>query len=683
MADIYCPTGEAPQCEWAADAGEFVHAGGTAAGKTIQGVRAVRWRAPADAQAGAKATLRLKVTTPCRVLMAEESLTVRIEDPKGAYARVQWVPIRLRPAGGGRPTAVFAEASLLAAGPLGSFFLVDAPGKRLAHWGQLGPRFAPLGSGPVAGLTAHGEVAFIAQGGQVLAWQPGAEQPQPLAKLPALKRMAGLHANAAGDLYAVDAGESLSLHVLPPKVGSWQQALLEPKGDAAWLAHCALDWHSNDIFAYDSRDRVVRQWRALQDIAYHRVPVAMPAGSAVDRFGPPIAILPRWDADHDVELPVQLVFKSGAVTDRWNYEARPPRWEPLVRRPPRELAAARFTAHSAAAMPDGDLLLGGQATVADETVPLLAQLSPTGELRQTLPLPELPPRCIAAAPDGRRYVLLAHRTQRLVALSPEGWVARDLGVIEAIKPIVRVRADRSSPDHIYLVGSKGSRESAFRLNALNPSAYLELSAQGFPGSQIPDHEAVDVAASPHFVAVLDRGGKILVFANEKPLRLITVVETALRRPAAIALVAASHDADGARQPFLCVLPSGRDATSIYIWQLRTAGGGKPTVTAVGTVPDPANAAARLASPVTLDSAFPDRPGTLFVLDRGGAQVRSFDLPAIVEKLNQRLDPGIPTSPVLDKLPAGEGGVDMAIGPGQLIHIADTAGEAIHSFARCR
>lgn len=682
IADVFTPTGEAPRCEWTADAGEFVHAGGASAGQSLQGPRAVRWRAPAEPGAAAKASIRIRVTAPCRVLTAERAIAVNVQEPKGPYSEAQWIPIRAQATGGGRAGPVLAEPAFLAAGASGELLVVDVAAKRLMRWGSQGPRFVPLGNAPATALAAWGDVAFIVQGDQVLASSPGAAQPQAAGKLPPAKRLVGLRAGDLGDLYALDTGEAPVLHVLPHGAASWQQALLGPKGDAPWLALFALDPLSNDVFVYDSRDRVVRQWRALQGVAYQPVPVAMPVGSAVDRFGPPVGLVMRPDADHAEELPVQLIFKSGAVTDKWNFEPRPPRWEPLVRRPPRELADVRFAVQSAAPLPDGDLLLGGQATTGDGTVPLIVQLSPAGGFRRMLPLPEQPPRFIAAAPNGRRYVLLAQRTQRLVALDPDGWIARDLGVIEAIRSIARVRADRSSPDHVYVIGNKAGRESAFRLNVLNPSAYLELSALGFPGSQIPDHEAVDIAASPHFVAILDRAGKVLLFANEKPPRFITMMDTGLRRPAAIALAAEAHDAEGGRQPFLCVLPSGKDASGVHLWQLRTAGGGKPTAARLGVVPDPQQApGARLSSPVTLDSAFPDRPGTLYVLDRGGAQVRAFDLPAIAEKLSQHAAPEIPAPPVLDKLPVADGAADMAVGPGQLIHIADTAGEAVRSYGR--
>ena len=692
-ADIFCPTGSAPQCEWTCDAGEFVHAGGASAGKALKGPRAVRWRAPADPQGPPRTTIRLKATIPCRALSSEEALAINIEEPAGAYARLQTVPTRVRGAAGSRPGPLFAEASLLAAGPLDSVFVVDGPGRRLVHWAAAGPRFVPLGAAPVAALAAHGDTALCLQAGQLLTVPPDAAQPLPLAKAPAMKRPVGLWANELGDLYALDAGGPPTLHVLEKKAAgplsppsyapAWLQATLEPKGDAAWLAHATLDPHSNDAFAFDSRDRLVRQWRALEGIGYHPLPVAMPAGSALDRFGPPIALLPRLDADHAVELPVQLVFKSGAVTDKWTFEPRPPRWQPLVRRPPREFTPIRFAAASAAPLPDGGLILGGQATVANETGPFLAQLSPSGELRRSLPLPELPPHLITATPDGRRYVLHAYRAQqRIVALGPDGWVARDLGLVEAIRPIVRLRPDRSSSDHLYVVGTRSGRESAIRLNILNPSAFLELSAQGFPGSGIPDHEAVDVATSPLFTAVLDRGGKVLLFANEKPLRYIGSIETGLRRPAALTLAAASHDAEGARQPFVCVLPSGREAACLHIWQVRTAGGGKPAPVKIGQAPQADRASpAALSSPVTLDSAFPDRPGAVYVLDRGGAQVRVFDIPAIAAKLAEQQAPSLPAAPILDKLPLADGSGDMAVGPGQLIHIADPAGEAVHAFAR--
>jgi len=688
IPDIFCPTGEAPKGEWSTDAGEFVAAGGASLGRSLQGAGPVRWRAPvagtgaapdAAPPAAAKATIRLKVSAPCRPLATEEAVTVRIEEPTGAYRRVQLVPIRIQPPGARRLGPVFAEASLLAAGPLGGVFILDAPGHRLVHWGHGGPSVVELGDAPVTALEALADGVCFAQGDALMAWSPVSDKPQQVAKLPPLKRLVGLRTGAAGDLYALDSGEAPAVHVLQTgQAGPWQRAPLGLTGDSPWLARFALDPLSNDAFVFDARDRVVRQWRAWRGTDYAPVEVAIPVGAATDRYGAPIELLPRPDGDHTTDLPLRLVFKSGALTERWNYEA--PRaagasatWEPVVGKAPRELGDMRFTAARAAALPDGDLALAGQATVGDAAGPAVAQVSPKGEFRRMLPLPEMPPRFIAAAPDGQRYALLVGRTQRLVVLDPDGWVARDLGAIEAIRPITRVRADRAAPELVYVVGEKGKRVSAFRLNVANPSAHLELSAAGLPGVRIPDHEALDIATSPEFLAVLDRRGKVLLFANEKPPRFITLLDSELSRPAAIALVASTHDAAGGRQPYLCVLPSGREAAAgVHVWQVRTAGGGKPTVTKVGVAP------AALSAPVTLDSAFPDRPWMLYVLDRGGTQVRALDLPALLEK---GATPS--AAPAIDKVPVADGAADMAVGPGQIVHIADTEGEAIHSYARTR
>jgi len=684
VADILSPTGEAPQCEWTADAGEFVLAGGASAGKSFKGRGPVRWRAPAAADPVPQATVRLKVSTPCRALAAEASLPIKVEEPKGPFARVQWVPARARTPGSRRLGHVFSEASMLTAGPLGSFFLLDAPGRCLVSWGHGGPRFVGLDSAPVAALGTWGDAACLAQGGQLLVCPPEADKPKPAAKLPNAASLVGLCTGAAGDLYAFDNGAPPSIHVLAgPQEQAWQRVPLGPKAAAPWLTLFTLDARTNDAFIFDSRDRVIRQWRPRQAGAYQPMAIAIPVGAAIDRCGPPIAIVPRPGADPAADLPVQLVFKAGTVTEKWTYERRPARWEPTVSKSSRELFDLRFTGQRAARLSDGDLLLGGTAKAEHAAGPLLVQLSPAGEFRRRLPLPELPPRYLAAAPDGRRYVFFAGRSQRLLALGPDGWVVRDLGAVEPLQPLSRLRADRSSSERVYVIGHKARRTSAFRLNSANPTAYLELSYAGLPGDNIPDHEAVDVATSSAFVAVLTRDGKVLLFAMQKTPRYLVAVDTGLRRPAAVALCSGSHDAAGAKQPFLCVLPSGSAATGVHVWQVHTAGGGKPSVTKLGVFPGPKQGTAQLSSPVTIDSAFPDRAGMLYILDRGGAQVRALDLPAIAQRAANGAAPDIPAAPAIDKLPLEGGAGDMAVGPGQVVHIADTEGEALHSYARTR
>jgi hypothetical protein len=188
------------------------------------------------------------------------------------------------------------------------------------------------------------------------------------------------------------------------------------------------------------------------------------------------------------------------------------------------------------------------------------------------------------------------------------------------------------------------------------------------------------------MVVLDRGGKVLVFANGKPIKYAGTFETELRKPQAIALFSDFDKRPGPGgdpQSYVCVLPSGKRAAAIHIWRFRLAADGKPVVVKVGVYPDPERTAetSRLSYPATMDSGWPDRPELLYVLDREGSQVHLYDLRAIVVKLAARAPADAPGPPVLAKIGIEDGAADMAIGPGQTMHLVDTERAAIHTYAR--
>jgi hypothetical protein len=266
-------------------------------------------------------------------------------------------------------------------------------------------------------------------------------------------------------------------------------------------------------------------------------------------------------------------------------------------------------------------------------------------------------------------------------------MVEDLPAIKSITSVVHVRPDRSSSDHVLVVGMSRGQEAVTRLCASDPAISLDLTSAGIPGAKrIPDHRAVDVASSPEHLLILDREGKVLVFANQRPPQYLGDFDTGLRRPAAIAVfskVARRAEPDSKRRTYVCVLPSGRPGACVHLWELKTEGGGEPVGAKIGTFPDPERfaPATQLSSPVTMDTGFPDAQGTLFVLDRGGAQVRAFDIPEIAFKLGQGLVPEISATPLIDNLPSKGEGIDMAVGPGQVVHIVDEKTEAIHTYAR--
>lgn len=695
-ADILCPTRAPHQIEWTTDAGEFLYAGGTSAGNAYTGSPAARWRAPTEAgPSGSReltATIHLKVAIMPEGKAAERTLAIRVVQPKGPYTEVRTLASQARASKDGQHGPVLSDASLVAAGPLGSVYVFDSPGRRLLHWNQGIPSYVPLGSSQVAALASAAGAAYLVHDGSVARCEPGAGAPAKLAALPAVKRLVGIAFNAAGDVCVLDSGAPPRLHTLAGAGGgSWREAPLGPAIDSPWLTAFCVDPQSSDLYIYDSRDRMIRQWRALHGTAYGLLGVPITAGNLPGQLGAPVAVLPRLGCDRRFDLPIQVVFANGAVTEKWSLKGDPPKWSPIVSATPPELSRTRFVARNAARAADGDVLLCGQATVHGDTAPRVVQLSPTGKFRRMLPLPPLPPTFVAVAPNGLRYLLLRSSRRRkapehLIVVGPDSWVVRDVGPVESCQSIVSVRADRSSPTHVLLVGQKQRRVSAFRLDVADPSRRLELSSAGLPGRTIPKHDAVDVASSPKHIAVLDRDGKVLLFANKKPITYLCQFDSGLRRPRAIAVLSAlapKQAPSAERQSYVCVLPSGKQATSVHLWRLRRTGGDSPEPEKLGAFPDPKRVAAEalLSSPVAMDSAFPDHQGMLYVLDGGGTRLRAFDVAEIGRQMSQRLPPQIASEPLIANLPFKGEGLDLAVGPGGVLHIVDPQGETVHTYAR--
>ena len=679
-AEVVSLDGGAAPCAWSCDAGAFLHPGGLPSGREFAGPSAVQWQAPPEP--AEQVTVRLRVAAGPRGKAAEQTLSVRVVAPAGPYAEARQLRTRLPLDARGKLGPLFAEVSRVAAGPPGAFYLVDGPGKRLLHWAGGDPRYLAL-DGQAAALAACGGTACLVRGSAVLRLDGG--KLTEVAALPDVKRLVGVHSNGVGDLFVLDSGAPPSLHVLAAGTKSWQAAPLEPRVDSPWLHSFAVDPHSNDVFMVDTRDRMVRHWRALEGSRYRLVAVPIAIGKAIDKLGPPVAILPRTDCDPLRDLPIQLVFGNGAVTDKWTAEGEPARWEPVAAPLPRALLDLRLAVTQAARLPDGDLLVGGTSAAPDAKGPALVQLSPRGEFRRMLPLPEAPPRLVAVAPDGRRYVVLARPSrrgvERLIVLDQDGWMAQDFGPLDGYRTVVGLRPDRGSSGHVLLIADRQRRVSVFRIDAAQPALTLELSAAGIPGGRIPDHEARDAASSPDRIVVLDRKGKVLVFTNTKPIRFAGDFDSGVKEPKAVALLAGVGQDQA--QSYVCVLDGGGRAPAIHVWELRLADAGKLLHDRIGTFPDPERSeqAARLSSPVTLDSAFPDSRGTLFALDAAGSVLRAFDAAAIAGRLQRKLPPELPTAPAIPKLSLKGEGLDLSIGPGQAVHIAEEEGEAIHTYTR--
>jgi len=136
---------------------------------------------------------------------------------------------------------------------------------------------------------------------------------------------------------------------------------------------------------------------------------------------------------------------------------------------------------------------------------------------------------------------------------------------------------------------------------------------------------------------------------------------------------------------VCVLPSGKRAKSVHLWRLRRTGPKAVAADALGPFPDSkrADAKALLSSPVAMESGFPDHNEWLYVLDDGGTRLRAFDVGEVAHKMRQRLPLGLAAKPLLVRLPFEDGNIDLAIGPGGVVQIADTESHAVHTYARKR
>ncbi|NQT52824.1 hypothetical protein HQ576_12270, partial [bacterium] len=341
------------------------------------------------------------------------------------------------------------------------------------------------------------------------------------------------------------------------------------------------------------------------------------------------------------------------------------------------------------ALGDGDLLVAGSRKTADGNADLVVQLSPEGALRRRLPRPSEPVQHVAAAIDGTRTLLLGPRATEaihLIGVGPDGWLLRDAGTLKSMQKVLACRADRASAEHVLVVAELRRRQSAFRVKLGTSLLPMELSSAGLPGRSIPSHDAVDVASSATHLAVLAEDGKVLLFSTGSFPRYVGAFETSLRSPKAIAVLSdvVRRSVAGSRaRSYACVL-SGGASPAIHLWEVRAPAGGPVVATPLGSFPDAKRhpEAAQLSSPLAMESAFPDRPEMLFVLDGGGTRVRAYDVAEIAAKLSQQGLPDLPAEPVLKALPPTGSGAGFAVAPGRALHIADRQTGTLRTYTRC-
>ena len=707
-----CLTGQRVEHHWSADAGQFLLAGGTRAGAEFRGPAVVRWRAPVASATvdpvGSRATIRVRATAGGAGQGQTAQLDVAIVRG-GPYRRVSWAPTMARVAKDSPLGPALASVAFLAAGAPGAFYCVDSAQSCLVWWGRDGPRYAPCGDRPVDGLNTFGGAVYCVQGGNVSHWRPGGGAPAFSFRLKGLGRLVDLEFGRAGDAFALDRGRAPCLWVLEGSADKVKRQLdpvrvdLEPAIEPAAMGPFCVDPASGDLFVLDTAEGRIRWWRSRQARAYRPVEAAVAAGGEGDAARQPVALVARANCDRARDLPLRVVFGSGAVSRRWTPPASPRQrgdrgggagsWAPVVAGPAPELAGMAFKAHAARGLPEGDLLLAGKGTVAGAERALLAQVSPDGELRRMLPLPQMPPGSVAVAPDGSRYLLLHSRHRRLFVtrhayhvarLGPDGWMTRDLGPLEDYWPIVRLRPDRASSRRFLLVSRHTSMGSVVRFDVGDRAKSVDLTALPDLRRDVPSYRkfvVVDADSTPEHVVVLGRlkgQGTVLLLANSDRPHYLTYFHLATSRPLAIAAVAGVRRSAAAPEPYcyVCVL-SSRGGRGIEVCEFNPRGFGRPTVRRIGVVA----AAARPVEPVAIVSGFPDRPGTVYVLDRGRDDVRGFDIAEAARRIKAGRPAELDATPVLADLGIKRHTVDLAIGPGQVVHLVDETDWAITTYAR--
>lgn len=709
-ADVLSPSGAKVRYRWATDVGQFRFAGGGSAGRQLDGPCLVRWApgvSPAkDGATEMEATVRLAVAVERagqidEKCAAETTLTIRVQPPQAPFVRVGRIPsllARTRKKGLG---ALFGSCRMLAPGGSGTFCLVDEVEGRIVRWGQGGPETLPYPlETPVQGLNAFQGTPWLVQ---------GAALRQPLidngtfddrAVSLAFQRLVDLQFNRVGDLIALDSSKP-DLVIVPRDEGAPETIPLTPRIDSPWLTAFCVDPLSDDVYVLDTQRRdsiMIRQWRRTSRSAKHYRNVEAPIsvmGDAGD-LGPPVALLARPNCDRSRDLPVQVVYASGAVSGTWQRDQGREAWKPNVVRAGEGLSTDAkikgFRAQAARRLPDSDILLGGQATWGNEPMLVVAQLSARGEFRRMLPASRMPPRSMAVAPDGSNYVLyhktegviFKRTTQRLVQLGPDGWIARVLELPDESRSIRRLRPDRSSADHLLLVRDKAGPVVRYRIG--DPGRSMELTATGLSDPSIPGYKAQDVHSSPHHIVVLDTEGRLLLFASKGDLRFAMdkPFPTGLRRPMAVSIhsnIKRRQALDGEGHTYVCVLASKEPM--IHVWELTAPDSPAPGLRKVGAFPDQSQYPidVQLKSPVAMDTGFPGRREMLYVVDVARDHVRAFDVAAISPLLQTRQVPEISGTPVVEKLSIAGGPTEVAVGPGQLLHVVDEKGQVIHTYAR--
>jgi len=684
-ADILSPTRRFVECQWTADNGHFVYAGGHDAGTSIKGPSAVRWVAPIDAAGKpVRVPIVLKATSPDSANVAEHTITVIVRPAKGAYAFSQTLPLHTRDSKG-RLQPLLSQATFVAGGALDTLTVLDSPRQQLLTWHAGLRRAMPIGAIAPIALGVSGSTPYLVTADALLEAPPDAKAPVRAAAVTA-RRLVGIGFNAAGDACLFDSGAPPQLHVVG--ADGAHSTPVGPGVDSPWLTRYGLDPRTSDVYLLNGRDHAVEVWRTLDGKSYrsHGVPIRL--APYLNPHGEAIGVFPRSDANYARELPLRVAFATGAVTQSWVREGDA--WQASVGRASAELRREKFAAATACALPSRDIVLAGTATQNGQTVPRIAQVSPKGELRRTLPLPASPLLSIAALPDGSRYLLVADADtskpkNAVLRIGPEGWVASGATAAIRAQPITRVRADRRSSQYLLLLGFTRGTPRAFRLDLKDPTKCLELGPAGLIGQKVPSHTAIDVASSPQHLAVLTDDGDVILCSNASMPRYLTNFDSDLSEPQAVALFSgitpASAPSSGARS-YVCVLETRRRSPCVAVWEIVTAGA-KTVAKPIGRFPDPERFPpdVQLSSPLGMQASQPDAPTTLYVLDRSGAQVRAFDVAEIAHRLASSGVPRIEKAPVLDGLPARKAGVDLAVGPSGILHIADRDAGAVHSYER--
>lgn len=699
-ADTLCPDGRQVVRRWTAEAGDFVRADGQPAGREVVGPRAVRWRAPSgpDGSVPKATTVRLTVGVPGQETAQTEVLQIAIPASNLSYAPATVVPSGSAGSWWSRSRPVLGEFGPLAVGPMGTFCCADEKRRRLIWWTPLGPLYTRrIRSKPVRSMNSYCDTVFYLQESTLRLWKHGTDKPYGEIPFRGADQLVDFQFAWAKDIFGVDRGDPTRLLFL--REHKMDPVAVPLSGPDAFFrpAALAIDPHTNDAYVLDAEKQVAHVWRFLTPdtftVSLRRRGILIDARAGGGDAAPPVALASRPNCDRRTSLPIRLAFANGAVAQEWTRDAHASRWRPVIAGPPQALRRFKFRVQRARALLDGNTLLSGRAEVAGRETAAVARVSPRGEFMGLLPFPQLPPVSVAAAPDGACYVLLGRRgSQRIVQVSPDGWLLRDLGAPKNWGRIIRLRADRASSRRLLLYTHSWGSRAVIRFDLDDPtrSVKIEMTIEEARLRSIFRHSdfvAADVASTDEHILVVGnvRGNsRVYLWTNEVTPQYHQHFDTGARSEAICVVFGVDSGVRNKPRPFsyFCLLSSA-GSRSLRVWEYNPRYAGNPTARELGGLPPPraTEPSVYFSAIAAMASGFPEQAKLLYVLDRGRRHVHVFDMLQVAQALRDDAPLVHGAKPCLVGAPSnGEPG-SCAVGPGQVIYVADPKASRLFMYER--